>query len=207
MDYILTKPQLKLILENRDKSKLSQEIKSFYLFTKEISDRVKSKYNIDFKLLITWGSAIGGFVMPLDNYIRSGNFNLNDDQIALILVGCAATVVLDNERISLQVIKSIKDEGIIKTFQKILNVSKELKNSFLDFLISLNMSVGNIVSLIRYSFLIPILPDLLSYVNNESDLLETTEIIVNRILASGVLTVSYEILSQIIRNTLSRFKK
>jgi len=207
MDYILTKPQLKLILENRDKSKLSQEIKSFYLFTKEISDRVKSKYNIDFKLLITWGSAIGGFVMPLDNYIRSGDFNLNDDQIALILVGCAATVVLDNERISLQVIKSIKDEGIIKTFQKILNVSKELKNSFLDFLISLNMSVGNIVSLIRYSFLIPILPDLMSYVNNESDLLETTEIIVNRILASGVLTVSYEILSQIIRNTLSRFKK
>jgi len=206
MDYIITESQLKVVLENRDKHKLSQEIKSLWSFTKNITNTVRNKYNIDFKLLLTWGASVGGLVVPLDNYIRTGDFNLNDDQIALILFGCASTIIFDNERIIKQVINSVKDEGILNTFEKILKVAKELKTSFIDFLLSLNMSIGNIVSLIRYSFLIPIIPDLMSYINNDSNLSETVEIIVNRILASGVLTVSVEVLRSIIKRSLTRMR-
>jgi hypothetical protein len=206
MDYIITESQLKVVLENRDKHKLSQEIKSLWSFTKNITNTVRNKYNIDFKLLLTWGASVGGLVVPLDNYIRTGDFNLNDDQIALILFGCASTIIFDNERIIKQVINSVKDEGILNTFEKILKVAKELKTSFIDFLLSLNMSIGNIVSLIRYSFLIPIIPDLMSYINNDSNLSETVEIIVNRILASGVLTISVEVLRSIIKRSLTRMR-
>lgn len=206
MDFIITESQLKFVLEEKNKPKISQDIKSLWVFTKDITNRVKNKYGLDFKLLMTWGATVGGLVLPLDTFIRSGDLQLTDDQIALILFGCATTVIFDNERIMLQVIKSLKDEGLVDTFRKVIKTAKELKESFIDFLLSLNMSVGNVASLIRYSFLIPIIPDLLSYANNPSNLNETVEIIVNRVLASGVLTVSTEVLTQIIRKSLIRMR-
>ena len=36
-------------------------------------------------MLLTWGASVGGLMMPLDNYIKSGNFNLNDREEILIL--------------------------------------------------------------------------------------------------------------------------
>lgn len=207
MDFLITESQLKYILENNNENELTQNVKSLFSIPKEIYDRVKLKYGIDVKLLLTWGTAVGGFVAPLDNFIRTSEFDLTEDQISLILFGCVATLLLDNERYFREVYEIIKKEGLVKVFNKSLDKGSDLRNHFMGFLSSLNISVTNVVSLIRYSFLIPIIPDLMSYFDNTQDLGSTAELITKRILASGVVTVSSEILYQIIKRSLSNISK
>lgn len=204
MDFLITESQLKYILENNDKDDLSQNVKSLSLFSKEIFNNVKLKYGVDARLLVTWSAAVGGFVAPLDNFIRTSEFDLTDDQISLILFGCVATLLLDNEKYFKGLYEIIKKEGLVKVFNKSLDKGSDLRNHFMGFLSSLNISVTNVVSLIRYSFLIPIIPDLMSYFDNTQDLEATAELITKRILASGVVTVSSEILYQIIKRSLKK---
>lgn len=207
MDFLVTESQLKYILENNDKDDLSQNIKSLSLFSKEVFNNVKLKYGVDARLLVTWSAAVGGFVAPLDNFIRTSEFDLTDDQISLILFGCVATLLLDNERYFKGLYEIIKKEGLVEVFNKSLDKGSDLRNYFMGFLSSMNISVTNVVSLIRYSFLIPIIPDLMSYSDNVQDLGTTAELITKRILASGVVTVSSEILYQIIKRYLSKITK
>jgi hypothetical protein len=35
---------------------------------------------LNLKLLLTWGASVGGLVMPLDRFIKSGRFELTDEQ-------------------------------------------------------------------------------------------------------------------------------
>jgi hypothetical protein len=207
MDFLITERQLKHIVENRDKDNLSTDIKYLYSFGKDVFEKVKQKYGIDAKLIITWGASIGGFVAPLDNYIRTNNFELTDDQIFLILFGCISTLILDNKKYIRQSIEIIEKEGLIEVFNKVKNKGTDLRNYFIGFLSSLNISVSNIVSLVRYSFLIPIIPDLMSYFNDVQNLDITAKLITKRIFASGVITVSSEILFQIIKRSLNNIKK
>lgn len=207
MDFLITERQLKYIVENKANDDLPRDVKYLFTFTKDIFDKVRQKYGIDVKLLLTWGAAVGGFVAPLDNYIRENEFNLSEDQVALILFGCASTLVLDNEEYFRLAYEKIKEEGLSKIFNRVLNKGLDLKESFINFILSINVSFSNIVSLVRYSFLIPIIPDLLSYIHDTETLSNTAEIISKRILASGVLTVSSEILFKIIKNSLNRIRK
>lgn len=207
MDFLITERQLKHIVENKTNDDLPRDVKYLFTFTKDIFDKVRQKYGIDVKLLLTWGAAVGGFVAPLDNYIRENEFNLSEDQVALILFGCASTLVLDNEEYFRLAYDKIKEEGLSKIFNRVLNKGLDLKESFINFILSINVSFSNIVSLVRYSFLIPIIPDLLSYIHDTETLSNTAEIISKRILASGVLTVSSEILFKIIKNSLNRIRK
>jgi hypothetical protein len=207
MDFLITERQLKHIVENRDKDNLSADIKYLSSFGKDVFEKVKQKYGIDAKLLITWGASVGGFVAPLDNYIRTNNFELTDDQIFLILFGCISTLILDNQKYIKQSVEIIEKEGLIEVFNKVKDKGIDLRNYFIGFLSSLNISVSNIVSLVRYSFLIPIIPDLMSYFNDMQDLDITAKLITKRIFASGVITVSSEILFQIIKRSLNKIRK
>lgn len=207
MNFLITESQLKYLLENQDKDSLTNELKKFNSFSKDILKSVSRRFGFDTKLLLIWGTSIGAFTAPLDNFIRTGNFDVTEEQISLLLFGCVATLLLDNEKYVKDIYDVIKEEGLLKTFNKVRNKGKELKDYFIGFLNSLNISITNVVSLVRYMFLIPIIPDLLSYFNNVEDLETTSLLIAKRIIASGVVTVSSEVLFQIIKRSLRRVAK
>jgi hypothetical protein len=80
MEFLITETQLKTILTEQDKSKMTEDMKTLYSFTENIVNRVKTIYGINLKMLLTWGTSVGGLMMPLDNFIKSGNFDLNEQQ-------------------------------------------------------------------------------------------------------------------------------
>jgi hypothetical protein len=207
MDFLITENQLKLIIENKEGESIKDNLKELNSLSKNIFSSLKQSYGIDFKLLLTWGTAVGGLVAPLDQFIQSGEFGLTDQQRFLILGGIAATLFFDNERYFGEIYDKIKEEGLEKVFKKTLNKGYDLKNSFLEFLGSLSLSVKNVGSLVRYSFLIPIITDIQNLVSNFSNVNEATLAITKRILASGVVTVSAELLSELIKKILRRISK
>jgi hypothetical protein len=69
MDFLINEQQLRIILQEQDKSKMTDYMKELHSFTTEVVNRVMKKYEINLKMLMTWGTAVGGLLMPLDVFL------------------------------------------------------------------------------------------------------------------------------------------
>ncbi len=181
-------------------------MKELYSFTSNLVNRAKKTYGLNLKLLLTWGASVGGLVMPLDNFIRTGRFDLTDEQATLILIGVACTYFYDNVKSLKTILTKIKEEGLEDTFKEVLIKSRNLKDSFLKFLKSANVTLGSTLELITYSFLIPIISDFQSAIVDGGDLQTIAMRITKRLVASGVVVVGQIALTDTIKKILKKFE-
>ena len=207
MDFLINESQLRLILQEQDQSKMSDYMKEMYSYTSNLVDRAKSIYGLNLKLLLTWGASVGGFVLPLDKFIRTGRFELNEAEQTLILVGIACSVFYDNSRALKLIYKKIKEQGLEDTFKEVLIKSKNLKNSFSKFLSSANVTISSSLDLVAYSFLIPIITDILNGAMNGGDVTTIAKTIAKRLVASGVVIVSQAVLTDAIKKLVKKFTR
>jgi len=206
MDFLISEQQLRIILQEQDKSKMTDYMKELYSFTTNVVNKVAKKYELNLKMLMTWGTAVGGLLMPLDRYLMSGNFEMSDSERFLVLAGVASIIFFENKRIVSKIIKKIKDEGLDDIFDISLNKAVELKNTFFEFLNSLNLSISTFIDIMAYSFLLPILTDIHSVATNVTDVNEAAMMISKRLLASGVVAGGGTLLNSIIKKLIKRFK-
>lgn len=206
MNFLITESQLKFIVENKDSDFFTVYLENLSKLSNEVYETSKKKFGIDLKLLVTWGAGVGGFIAPLDNFIKNGNFNISDSDGTLIIVAVISTLFLDNESKIKRIQNEIEKNGLSEIFDLTLNKAETLKESFINFLSSMNVSVNNVISLARYSFLIPIIDDLQNLAQGTSELKQAAIIISKRLLSSGLLTISSEILTKLIHKILLRFK-
>jgi hypothetical protein len=181
-------------------------MKEMYSYTSNLVDRAKSIYGLNLKLLLTWGASVGGFVLPLDEFIRTGRFELNEAEQILILVGIACSVFYDNSRALKLIYKKIKEQGLEDTFKEVLIKSKNLKNSFSKFLSSANVTISSSLDLVAYSFLIPIITDILNGASS-GDVGMVAKTIAKRLVASGVVIVSQAVLTDAIKKLVKKFTR
>ena len=207
MDFLIKESQLRLILQEQDQSKMGDYMKEMYSYTTNLVDRAKSIYGLNLKLLLTWGASVGGFVLPLDNFIKTGRFDLNEAEQTLILVGIACSVFYDNSRALKLIYKKIKEQGLEDVFKEVLIKSKNLKNSFSKFLDSANVTISSSLDLVAYSFLIPIITDILNASMNGGDINMMSKTIAKRLIASGVVIVSQSVLSDAIKKLIKKFTR
>jgi len=207
MNIIITEQQLKYILEQQKNDNLSSNINNLITFTKEILIQCKANYNIDLQLPENLNAAVGGFIMPLDNYIRTSEIELSDKQVSLILVGVISTLIIDNKPIYDQVLLKVKEDGLIGVFNNVLTKGKLLKKAFINFLLSLNLTSKNTATLLRYSFLIPIIMDLENLVQQSKNISETARLITDKIISTGAVSINSENLFTHINKILLRLKE
>ena len=205
MDFLISESQLRVILQEQDQSKMSDYMKELYSFTSELVHKAKKSFGLNVKLLLTWGASVGGLVMPLDNFIRSGRFELTSQQETLILVGIACSFFYENAKVLKSVLTKIKEEGLEDTFKEILVKGRNLKSSFSKFLKSANVTLGSSLDLVTYSFLIPIITDIQSAVVDGGDLQTVAMTIAKRLIASGVVLVGQIALTETIKKILKKF--
>ena len=206
MDFIINENQLRAILREQDESKMTTYMKRLYSFTKEVVNRVGKKYDLNVKMFLTWGTSVGGLILPLDNFIRNGSFNVTDDQRYLILAGIASILFFNNKKTTKELIKKIDEEGLKNTFNIVLKKSEELEEAFVGFLNGIKISVGTFLDTVAYAFLIPIITDIQHYISNSSDPRETGKIILERLIASGIVVMGAETLSALIAKLIRKFK-
>ncbi len=204
MNYILTEQQLKIIIKEANDSKLTNYMKMMYSLTHKIVTISKRKFNLNVRFLLTMGTAIGGFMLPLEMYLREGSFDLNEEQTALILVGIAAVNFYGQKKNISNILSKIKENGLSEYFESVLEKSDKLKKSFVGFLESLSLTLSSVQETISYAFLLPLITDLMNVAYNTKDFWGASEIMTERILASGVVVVSGQILIEIINKILKR---
>jgi len=206
MEFLITESQLKKILTEQDKSKMTDYMKELYSFTENIVNRVKSIYDLNLKMLLTWGTSVGGLMVPLDEFIKTGNFNLTEEQGILILAAVASTLFFENKKGISKIIEKIKEEGVLSQFEQILSKGEELKSAFVGFLTSINVTIGSLMEVVAYSFLIPIIFDISAIAESSTNLRQSALQIVERLLASGVIGLSSQSLTVAIRKMLKKLK-
>jgi hypothetical protein len=181
-------------------------MKILYSFTNNLVNRVLKIYGFNLKMLLTWGTSVGGLVMPLDQYIKTGNFDLTDDQRHLVLAGVALIIFFESKRGLENILKQIKEEGLEDTFNDVLEKGKELKSSFKKFLTSLTIVSSSFMETVAYSFLIPIILDIQMIAYGTSSPKAASIHIAERLIASGVVVVGSQALSQVVRKIIERIK-
>lgn len=204
MEFLITESQLKTLLSEEEKSRLGSSMLYLHSMVKQIVSRSAKAYGINFRILLTFGASVGGYVLPLDEFIRTQNFNMTEDQRMLVLGAIVITLFFDAKSASRKLISTIKEEGLDEIFRIGLRKGTQLKSAFVNFITSINQGVTNILDAISYSFLIPIITDVMSVAHGTQDVESAAILIAQRLIASGVVLVSSQSLTEVIKNILKR---
>jgi hypothetical protein len=204
MEFLITESQLRVLLQEEEKSQLGLYVKNMYAFTKQMISKVFRSYGINLRMLLTWGTSVGGLVLPLDQYLRTHHLNLDEDQRMLVLVGIIFALFFETKRPFAKIMSLIKENGLEDVFENGLRKGTQLRDSFTDFLSSANTGVGTFLEAIAYSFLIPIITDVQSVLGQTEDIETAAILIAERLLATGVILVGKQTLVDVVKNILKK---
>jgi hypothetical protein len=204
MEFLITESQLRVLLQEEEKSQLGLYVKNMYAFTKQMISKVFRSYGINLRMLLTWGTSVGGLVLPLDQYLRTHHLNLDEDQRMLVLVGIIFALFFETKRPFAKIMSLIKENGLEDVFENGLRKGTQLRDSFTDFLSSANTGVGTFLEAIAYSFLIPIITDVQSVIGQTEDIETAAILIAERLLAAGVILVGRQTLIDVVKNILKK---
>jgi hypothetical protein len=204
MEFLITESQLRVLLQEEEKSQLGLYVKNMYAFTKQMLNKVFKSYGINLRMLLTWGTSVGGLVLPLDQYLRTQHLGLNEDQRMLVLVGIIFALFFETKRPFMKIMSLIKENGLEDIFQDGLRKGTQLRDAFTNFLSSANTGVGTFLEAIAYSFLIPIITDVQSVLGQTEDIETASILIAERLLAAGVILIGRQTLIDVIKNVLKK---
>jgi hypothetical protein len=204
MEFLITESQLRVLLQEEEKSQLGLYVKNMYAFTKQMLNKVFRSYGINLRMLLTWGTSVGGLVLPLDQYLRTQHLGLNEDQRMLVLVGIIFALFFETKRPFMKIMSLIKENGLEDIFQDGLRKGTQLRDAFTNFLSSANTGVGTFLEAIAYSFLIPIITDVQSVLGQTEDIETAAILIAERLLAAGVILIGRQTLIDVIKNVLKK---
>lgn len=205
MKILITESQYRVILSETHRRKINIDLENIKKFAEETVGKIQDDIGIQFKMLFTWGAAVGGVIGPLNGFIQTGNFDLSPYETALILVATAAMVFNENTRTIKKLISKIKELGLEDTFKEVLSKGTLLKQAFLDFIESLNVSLYTMTNIMSYAFLIPILPTLWEFSQSGVEVKDIKDI-ATRLLAFGLTSVTGVTLKKLVSAILKRFR-
>jgi hypothetical protein len=207
MEFLITESQLQLILsEQKNDDNLSGSLKRMKSFTNNMVSKILKTYDINLKMFLTWGTSIAGLVMPLNEFLRTGNFNLSESERYLVLSGIAFLIFFEGKRGLNKVLSKIKEEGLEEVFDATLLKAYQLKDAFTTFLRSTKVITSQVLEIVSYAFLIPIIGDIQELASSSSDVRQTALIIAERLAASGVVLLSKEILFLMFKKLIKRLQ-
>ena len=170
MRIIITETQKRIILRESNGEEIKNTIKTNTEKIEKIIKESKEQIGINLEFLLTWGAGIGGFMGPVEDFIQGRFPDLSETEFLLLMTGVIATYFVKSKKTLTKIYNKIKEKNLDNKFESTLKKSDSLYQSFLDLVESLNLTIHNLSNMLSYTFIIPILPNILSMVENESSL-------------------------------------
>lgn len=204
LKVVISESQKRLIVES-----ISDNIKSVQEqsveFTKKIISQTKEQTGVNLSMLLTWGASIGGFISPVSQWLQGKNPELSDLDISLIMTSVVCVIFYDNKKAITELSKHIKSKGLTKYFKLALKKSVDLEKTLVSFMRSLNISSFNVLSMLSYAFLVPLLPLIYDMVSQKHFNSSDVEFIARAIAGYGLITFSGNFLKNLIEKVMDRF--
>jgi hypothetical protein len=202
---LITENQKRVLLRESVNKEVGDMVKQNYEFAKNVINQTSEQIGLNLQFLITWGASIGGFVGPLNEFIQGKFPDLSEMEVSLILTGIIATYYIDNKKLVAKILNEIKGLGLMGEFTSVLRKSSQLKETFIQFIESLNITLHKVTNIMSYAFIIPIIPLIYnSAVNMSIDSKDAKELAL-RIGAFGLLTVSGIVVKELFSKLIKRF--
>jgi hypothetical protein len=202
---ITEKQQKKILIESTNKDILDIVTKNDSLVKKIVKD-ASNQIKFDLSILATFSTTIGGLMGPLNQLLEGKYPDLTPLNVSLILAGVGFQYIKDNSEPLKKIIKKIKEDGLVEPFKECLSKAENLKNSFLEFVESLGVSVKKTANIMGFTVLIPIIPIIYNLINelnlNETDIVE----LIKRIFVFAGLNYTGSFLEEMILSMVRKFK-
>ena len=204
VNVLITEEQKRILIKESYRSKISDVVKQNYEFTKKVLKETMSTTGINLEFMLTWGASIGGFMRPISEFLQTGNVNLTDIELSLVLTGIMASLYWENKETLKELLSKINEDGLTEVFVSGLKKTEELKFTFLKFIESMNITFSKVSNMLAYAFIVPILPMLYQMSDIGMSAKDIKEI-VTRIVSFGLVTVSSIVLREVVSKILKRF--
>jgi hypothetical protein len=205
MNILITESQERMILNESIGREFGDILKKNSDIGKSIFSQIKEITGGDKAALLTFGTSIGGLMGPVGDFLEGKYPNMNDVEISLLLTGVFATFFYNSPKLIDKIKSKISEKKLESEFKVALSKSQELKDTFFDFMESLNITLFKVSNILGFAFLIPLLP----YIHQLSEgKLSMTDInkIVTILLSYGFITITSSTLKEIIVKLINRFK-
>jgi hypothetical protein len=206
MTLIITERQQEMILSESITSDFANMVKRNYEFATSIIKESSQQLGMNLQFLMTWGASIGGFIGPINNFLEGKYPALTDLESSLILTGIIATFYFDNTEMAKRIFEKIKEDGLSAPFKDAFDKGKEFKDSFMDFISSLNITLHKVTNMMSYTFILPLLPMLYDIAKSGSYTNHDVKQIGLRLASFGILTVSGVMIRELLTKLINRFK-
>ena len=204
MKIAITENQNKLLLTEGLSERILKSYKSMSEFTEKVLKEARTVTGLDFGFLLSWGSTLGGLMMPVSKFIEGEYPELTSIDLSLLITGVMVTFYSSNKKALAKILNEIKERGLVKVFDRALSTTSSLKETFLSFIGSLNITMFKVSNMLAYTFLIPILPQLYEMAQMGFDQ-TTVNHIIKRLLSYGVIIGSSIIIREMIKKIINRF--
>jgi hypothetical protein len=194
-----------ILLENIGED-LGSIIKQNAERVKKLVSEVQNQIGMNLQFLLTWGAGIGGFMGPVEDFVRGRFPELTDLQVFLIILGVISTHLIENKELNNKILDKIKEDGILKQFKISSKKTNELKSVFSDFVQSLGVTFHRITNMLSYTFIIPIIPMIYQMVTDGLVTNSDLKSLVTRVIAFTGLTISGILFKDLITKMVRRFK-
>jgi hypothetical protein len=167
MKIIITEIQERIILLESSGEELGNTIKENTEKAEKFIEKAQNQMGINLKFLLTWGAGIGGFIGPVESFIKGRYPTISDLEITLILIGILSTYFFENKKfLREKVLSKITENKLNKKFDKILEKTDQLKDTFSEFINSLGVTFHSVTNMLSYMFILPIIPMIIEMVKS-----------------------------------------
>lgn len=205
MRIVLTESQYQKVILESASSRVINKVQEIIEFTKRAFEKGKTDMGYNISTLIVWGYGVGGIMKPLDGYLKTGNFELNEYQHWALIFATTAILLGENQKNIKQLMSIIKKEGLTHIFTKLLNKGEQLKEAFLNFIASLNVTMYRMSNIMAYAIIIPLL-HMFYDMSQTGTTPEMIKELVTRIVGFGLISISGNALRDMITKIINRFR-
>ena len=205
MNILITESQERMILNESIGREFANILKQNSDIGKLINSQIKEIIGGDKSALLTFGASIGGLMGPVGDFLEGKYPSMNDVEISLLLTGVFATFFYNSPKLIGKIKSKISEKKLDTEFNVALSKTQELKDTFFDFMESLNITLFKVSNILGFAFLIPLLPYIHQLSEGKLSMMDINKI-VTILLSYGVLTITSSTLKEIIVKLIKRFR-
>jgi hypothetical protein len=205
MNILITESQERMILNESIGREFGNILRQNSDIGKLINSQIKEITGNDKIGLLTFGASIGGLMGPVGDFLEGKYPGMNDIEISLLLTGVLATFFYSSPKLIEKIKSKISEKNLDSEFEVALSKTQELKDTFFDFMESLNLTLFKVSNVLGFAFLIPLLPYIHQLSEGKLSIMDINKI-VTILLSYGVLTITSSTLKEIMVKLIKRFR-
>jgi len=198
MKVVINEEQYRVLLSEQFKQDVDSALKSSYDFAKDVVKTAERQLKTSFQFLLTYGAGIGSLARPLSEYLQGKYTHLTKEEIAGLVVMALSLAYFQYKGEMKKPLEMLKLQGKLDELKDALEKTKSIQSKFSKILSQFGVYVYSVLDIPAYTFLLPVIPFIISFISDPANSGDKLEMAVNGLLNSSLITLSAAAIKKLI---------